>query len=95
MTSQSKRKLTNLGIGGAAILAVVGWGVPTGANASLRAVDGRYVRTDTFRVYQQGMREKAITDSTTGAFELREIRHILAGLDSSDRCRRGFRMYCR
>lgn len=94
MTSQAKRKLTNAGIGGAAIIAVVGWGIPKAANAGLDAVDARYVRSDTFRVYQQGAREKAILDSTTLLFELRELRYYVARLDSSYRCDRGFRVYC-
>lgn len=95
MTNQQKRNVTSAGIGAAALLVIVGWAIPKGADGALQAVDARYVRADTFRVFQQGLREARITDSAGIAGDLREIRYFMARLDSSDRCRRGQQRFCR
>lgn len=70
-----------------AVLGALGFGV--------RQVDGLYVRRVAFDVYQQGLAKKALVDSLNYAGDMREVRRILSGLDSSDRCRRGQQGFCR
>lgn len=95
MTSETKRKLANISLGGAAVLAVIGWGVPVSASATIHALDGRWVRDSAFQVYQQGILRKFDRDSLNYAADMRDIRRMLSGLDSSDRCRRGQHDFCR
>jgi hypothetical protein len=95
MTSQTKRKLANLGLGTAAIVSVVGWGAPLFASLTVEAIDGRYVKQAAFAAYKQTTAERALVDSVNYVNDIRDIRRALASLDSTDRCRRRQREFCR
>lgn len=70
----------------AAALAVV---ARAAANVETRThADSVYVSKATYALQRQ-------QDSSSNATERNEARHILFGLDSSDRCRRGQKDYCR
>lgn len=91
MTPQTKKRVLNVGAIVSATLTIGGMAV----KSSAQALDGRYVHTDTFAVFQAGEAQWRLRDSLTLAAEMRDMRRMLSGLDSSDRCRRGQREFCR
>ena len=74
----------------AAIVSVL-FSIAVGAKA---AADSTYVRRDTFALHNATERQSHIRDSLLSAADRREVRALLFGLDSSDRCRRGQTNYC-
>lgn len=93
MSPQAKARL-NLGALGSAIVVVAGfaWG---GVPKVLSVADSRWVRNDSFAAYQAGESRRHVVDSLTATAKLLAIQTMLAGLDSSDRCRRKQTNYCR
>jgi hypothetical protein len=83
------------------LLSIVGavLGIVAALSGAARVVkttaDATYVRRDTFALYQQGVANQRRNDSLNASGALREVFHIVSGLDSSDRCRRGQSGYCR
>jgi hypothetical protein len=77
-----------------AIIVIAGavWG---GGSKVVTIADARYVRTDSFVAYRTGEQLRHLRDSTSVDKKLTAIKAILAGLDSSDRCRRNQTSYCR
>lgn len=63
-------------------------GAVTIIGAARATANALYVRTSVYRLDRT-------TDSLTFRVELREQRAMIAGLDSSDKCKRGLRGYCR
>lgn len=78
----------------AAAIAVGGWAIHS-TPAVVHAIDARYVHTTDFRIFQQGEHETRVADSLNHETEVRDIRRMLSGLDSSDRCRRSQPRFCR
>lgn len=66
-----------------------------GARAAKSAADRTYVLRDSFALYQREIESTRRADRAAIADSLREVVHILSGLDSSDRCRRKQQNYCR
>lgn len=94
MSPRTKTITINLTAGIAAIVTVAGavWG---GGVRAVTFADHRYVQTDSFAAYQAGESKRHAVDSLNAAAEYHAIRAMLAGLDSSDRCRRNQTSYCR
>lgn len=86
MSPQAKTRL-NLGALASAIIVFAGalWG---SGSKVVTLADARYVRSDSFAVHHA-------VDSLNAAAQFLAIRSMLAGLDSSDRCRRNQTTYCR
>lgn len=84
MTQPVRTFVKNFGVVVAAILAVLGWAITSGWTA----VDHRYVHSDSFTVWHQ-------RDSLNQQRNDAETKRILYGLDSSDKCNRKLRNYCR
>ena len=93
MSPQSKAKL-NLGAMASAIVVVFGaaWG---GGAKVVTIADTRYASRDSFIAYQSGEALRHLRDSTGVEKKLTAIEAFVAGLDSSDRCRRNQKNYCR
>lgn len=97
MSPQTKKRTWTITITGAALISAVAWGgqlvAPVASVAS--SANQHWVPADTFRVFRDGLSRKQFADSMNLREELRDFRGMLANLDSSDRCRRGLRRYCR
>lgn len=91
MTSQLKTTIKHVGFWAALVLGAAAWT----ARAMISTVDARYVHTENFTAYQQGQALQHQRDSSSSSNELHDIRAVVFGLDSSDRCRRGYHGYCR
>lgn len=91
MSPQAKKATINFSAMLGAALAVMGWA----AQRSATALDARYVHVDAFAAAQAGFAKQRAVDSTALASDMRDVRRMLSGLDSSDRCRRGQRDFCR
>jgi hypothetical protein len=94
---QTKRRTWTITLTGAALLSAVAWGsqIVAPVSSAASAVNQHWVPRDTFDAYQEGLERRQLTDSINHRDEILEIRRMVAGLDSSDRCRRGLRGYCR
>lgn len=57
--------------------------------------ESTFVRRDSMAMYRQAMSSQRYDDSLISAGALREMFHMVSGLDSSDRCHRGMTRYCR
>lgn len=92
--TRSRRISLNLGVAVSGLIAVLGgaWG---GGKQVVSIADARYVQTDSFAAFQAGEALRHRTDSLTLVAEMKDVRRYLAGLDSSDRCNRGQRGFCR
>jgi hypothetical protein len=91
MSSRVKLFVKNFGVFIAAALAVLGWAATSGWTT----VDRRYVHADEFALLQAGEARQRMIDSVMLASDLRDVRRMLSGLDSSDRCRRHQSEFCR
>lgn len=89
-----KQRTISLSAIGSAIIVVAGaaWG---GGSKAVALADTRYANRDSFANYRKDERLRHALDSTSVRAELVAIKAFVAGLDSSDRCRRGQRGYCR
>lgn len=94
MSPHNRKTALNLGAWTGALVAVVG-GAYTGGARVVQMADERYVADSAFVSFQQGLARKFIADSLNAASDLRDMRRMVAGLDSSDRCRRGQTGFCR
>jgi hypothetical protein len=91
MTPTTKKRAVSFTISSAALVTAMAWGAPRAAPI----VNQHWVLRDTFTVFQVGLAMKAQRDSLNLVSELHELRRMVTGLDSSDRCRRGQREFCR
>jgi hypothetical protein len=94
MTSKARSVTISLSALISAIIVIGGaaWG---GGAKVVALADTRYANRDTFVNYRNDEQLRRALDSTTVRAELVAVRAILAGLDSSDRCRRNQRNFCR
>ena len=61
---------------------MLGFAAPRAADTAIAAVDNRYVHADSFGVFQKGLELRAQRDSIEQHNDMREIRAVLARLDS-------------
>lgn len=90
-----RTKSVTVSVSAIGTILVIGGALWTGGSRAITVADTRYVRLEAFRAHRVDEQVQHLRDSTSLRADLVRITSIVAGLDSSDRCRRGQREYCR